>query len=146
MDALRKATAPSVFKKIEGTEITAYGVRRSLSPGAGDYAAGTPQSNSLLPSAGRMQTSRSHNRPQTAASGTRVPPLHGVTDVSSRVADLEQQRTALDKKRIQEVARWRRKYDELQGKWMKRGNVQSEEHTRSQLRSKSRVSLDYDYA
>ena len=134
MDALRKATAPSVFKKVEGTEMSLGRTRRSLSP-IGD-SVGVPQSN-FLPPAGRVQ----HIRPLGGTSGGRVPPLDSV----GRVVELERQLSALDKKRVQEVARWRKKYDDLQEKRLKRGNnhEHSDDRTtsRSQLLSKSRVSL-----
>jgi hypothetical protein len=130
VDALRKATAPLIFKKIEGTEMTQGRTRHSLSP-VGDSSR-LPQSN-FLPPPGRGQ----HNK----TSGGKVSALD--PNSLGRVVELERQLSALDKKRVQEVARWRKKYDELQEKWLRREN--NPEHSdelrssRNQLLSKSRV-------
>jgi hypothetical protein len=132
VDALRKATAPLIFKKIEGTEMTQGRTRHSLSP-VGDSSR-LPQSN-FLPPPGRGQ----HNK----TSGGKVSALD--PNSLGRVVELERQLSALDKKRVQEVARWRKKYDELQEKWLRREN--NPEHSdelrssRNQLLSKSRVGL-----
>ena len=67
------------------------------------------------------------------------------------MAELERKLAALDRRRIQEVARWRKKYDDLQEKWMKRGGVEpADDRVRDlggkrgslQQRSRSRVSAE----
>ena len=106
-----------------------YG-RRPLTPSTGDSNGHLQSNRVVLPS------------PTRTGQEGRLASLHPATNVyglTRKIADLESQLSTMEKKRLQENARWRKKYDDLQEKWMKTRLCPNEEHTRSQLRSKSRV-------
>eukprot|EP00118_Oscarella_pearsei_P028994 m.3433 g.3433 ORF g.3433 m.3433 type:complete len:304 (+) comp9377_c0_seq1:30-941(+) len=117
LQSLRRAAAPSTITKVETTEaMSTHGYRSVTSPKDGIRP---PHAGILLPA-----VPGNFRRPCTAASSSRLSSDSSTADVGSKVAELERKIATIDRKRIQEVSRWRKKYDELQERWMKRGSVE----------------------